>query len=46
VTAFTHPDLGAPVDIALGSDGNLWLTDILADRIGRITPTGDVTSFT
>jgi streptogramin lyase len=34
-----------PTGIALGPDGNLWFTEELGDRIGRITPHGVVTEF-
>lgn len=37
----------APVDITLGSDGNLWFTDNGTTKaIGRVTPAGVVTEFT
>jgi streptogramin lyase len=32
--------------VVRGSDGNLWFTDSMQDRIGRITPAGKVTYFT
>lgn len=42
--------LGAPrfgaADMVLGPDGNLWFASIVHDRIGRVTPSGDVTWFT
>ena len=31
--------------IAAGSDGNLWFTEFNGTVVGRITPTGNVTSF-
>src|SRR5690348_10190780 len=34
-----------PEGITRGPDGNLWFTETLADRIGRITPAGVVTQF-
>ena len=34
-----------PQEIVAGADGNLWFTDRGTDRIGRITPTGTVTTF-
>ena len=34
-----------PNDIASGPDGNLWFTEVNANRIGRITPAGAVTEF-
>ena len=46
VTEFPIPTPGAsPVGIAAGPDGNLWFTDFLYDRIGRITPAGVVSTF-
>jgi virginiamycin B lyase len=33
------------LEIAAGSDGNLWFTEELGDRVGRITPAGRVTEF-
>jgi streptogramin lyase len=36
---------GEPYDIVTGPDGNLWFTELGANRIGRITPTGTVTEF-
>src|SRR5262249_57797956 len=32
--------------ITAGSDGNVWFTDPVADTVGRITPSGQVTEFT
>ncbi len=34
-----------PFSIASGPDGNLWFTENYGARIGRITPSGDVTEF-
>jgi streptogramin lyase len=34
-----------PVGITSGPDGNLWFTEIAADKIGRITVSGTVTEF-
>jgi streptogramin lyase len=34
-----------PKGIAAGPDGNLWFTEPGRDRIGRITPEGEVTEF-
>lgn len=31
--------------IAAGSDGNLWFTETTANKVGRITTSGDVTEF-
>jgi virginiamycin B lyase len=35
----------APSSIITGADGNLWFTEQIADRIGRITPDGVITEF-
>ena len=40
ITAGAVPDV-----IVAGPDGNLWFTEIGADRVGRITPGGAVTEF-
>jgi len=34
-----------PTGITRGPDGNLWFTEYIGNRIGRITPTGRVTEF-
>jgi streptogramin lyase len=34
-----------PAGIAAGPDGNIWFTEIGGDRIGRITPDGDITEY-
>ena len=34
-----------PGQIALGSDGNLWFTEVQTSKLGRVTPTGCVTEF-
>ena len=36
---------GGPYGIASGPDGSLWFTEMLADRIGRISPQGAITEF-
>jgi virginiamycin B lyase len=33
------------LDITSGPDGNLWFTEQDGNRIGRITPTGQITEF-
>jgi len=35
----------SPYAITTGPDGNLWFTEWLADKIGRITPSGTITQF-
>src|SRR5450631_3218903 len=34
-----------PFGITAGPDGNLWFTELIGDKIGRITPLGVVTEF-
>ncbi len=42
-----HPQTFEAVDITTGPDGNLWFTETAtySNRIGRITPGGDITDF-
>ncbi|WP_197704790.1 virginiamycin B lyase family protein [Mycobacteroides stephanolepidis] len=37
--------LRGPATITTGPDGNLWFTQLLGNRIGRITPDGNITEF-
>jgi streptogramin lyase len=43
------PDQGqfgtGPDSIAPGPDGNMWFTEFWTNRIGRLTPSGDLTEF-
>jgi streptogramin lyase len=39
-TADSYPDA-----IAAGPDGNVWFTERSGDKIGRITPAGEITEF-
>jgi virginiamycin B lyase len=34
-----------PVGISTGPDGNLWFTEYAGNKIGRITPSGQITEF-
>src|SRR5262249_43079039 len=46
ITEFPIPAADSnPFGITRGPDGNLWFTESLAGRIGRITPAGVVTEF-
>src|SRR5262245_66477187 len=46
ITEFPVPAaVSNPFGITRGPDGNLWFTESLAGRIGRITPAGVVTEF-
>jgi streptogramin lyase len=46
VTTYKGVAQGAwPEGITTGPDGNLWFTEKLGNRIGRITPSGNVTEF-
>ena len=38
------PDSG-PGEITLGSDGNLWFTELQTSKLGRLTPAGCLTEF-
>ena len=46
ITEFPVPSFSQPGGIAVGSDGNLWLTTANANRIGRVTTSGALTQFT
>ena len=37
--------VSGPHDIAAGPDGNLWFTEILGNKIGRVTTSGAFTEF-
>src|SRR5262245_1266209 len=45
ITTFPDPNVQAPSYLTQGPDGNLWFS-ASATRIGRITPTGVITTFT
>ena len=34
-----------PLGVAAGSDGNVWFTEVVGSRIGKVTPQGRVTDF-
>lgn len=36
---------GVPNSVTLGSDGNIWLIDRAANKVGRLTPAGGYTTF-
>jgi len=44
ITEFPIPGSNA-ANITLGSDGNLWFTEVSANKVGRITPAGLITEF-
>lgn len=45
-TGFPVPTASAdPLGITAGSDGNLWFTEELGNKIGRITTTGSIKEF-
>jgi streptogramin lyase len=45
-TEFPLPNAGsAPETIVVGPDGNMWFTELLGNRIGRITTSGIITEF-
>jgi streptogramin lyase len=44
ITIFETPDeIAGPEDITAGPDGNLWFASYFEDRIGRVTPDGEIT---
>jgi streptogramin lyase len=46
IVEFPVPTSGSnPYGIAAGPDGNLWFTEQLGNKIGRITTTGNITEF-
>ncbi len=46
ITEFRIPTADSfPDGITRGPDGNLWFTEYVANRIGRITPSGAVTEY-
>jgi streptogramin lyase len=45
-TVFRIPTSGSdPISIATGPDHNLWFTENVRNKIGRITPSGTITEF-
>ena len=38
-------DSGATTSLTVGPDGNIWFTEYYGNKIGRITPGGDLTEF-
>ncbi|HEY5425583.1 MAG TPA: hypothetical protein VIJ77_03445 [Candidatus Tumulicola sp.] len=45
-TEFAIPTVAShPWGITLGADGNLWFTELTANKIGRITTAGTITEF-
>jgi virginiamycin B lyase len=45
-TEYALPHLTGPTGIVGGPDGALWFTESVANRIGRITPSGQVREYT
>ncbi|MBT2449226.1 DUF11 domain-containing protein [Streptomyces sp. ISL-43] len=46
IVEYTLPTAGSsPSEITTGSDGNLWFTEQVGDRIGRITTDGDIQEY-
>jgi streptogramin lyase len=44
ITEYPVPNANIPA-IASGPDGNLWFTEYVAAKIGRITPAGKINEF-
>src|SRR5579883_403985 len=45
IVEFRLPTRGSPEAITAGPDGNLWFTEKVGNRIGRITPQGQISEF-
>lgn len=46
LTEFDLPGRGGyPTRLVAGPDGNVWFTEYIEDRIGRITPAGEIQQF-
>jgi virginiamycin B lyase len=46
ITEFHIPTANSqPFGVTAGPDGNIWFTELAANKIGQITPTGVVTEF-
>ncbi|MDQ6943806.1 MAG: hypothetical protein M3169_15000, partial [Candidatus Eremiobacteraeota bacterium] len=45
ITRFVIPSGNRPSVMTAGPDGNVWFTEEVANKIGRITPSGTVTEF-
>jgi virginiamycin B lyase len=47
IDEFTIPSLASlPTGITAGPDGNVWFVEYNGNKVGRITPNGEVTEFT
>lgn len=44
-TAEGSPRSAGPESVALGPDGNVWFTEFFAEKVGRITQTGNLVDF-
>src|SRR5262245_39632271 len=45
IRTFTRTGMNHPEQIVTGPDGNLWFTDEVSNKIGRVTPNGTITMF-
>ncbi|MEO8973007.1 MAG: Virginiamycin B lyase [Ktedonobacteraceae bacterium] len=45
ITEYSLPKNSDPQGITTGSDGNLWFTEYIRGKIGRITPQGTITEY-
>ncbi len=45
ITTYSLSTGSRPVRITTGSDGNLWVTESVGDKIARVTPGGAITVF-
>ena len=45
ITEFRTPPNSEPFGMTAGPDGNLWFLEIAANKVGRLTPAGQLTEF-
>lgn len=45
ITQYSTPSKSEPYDITVSPDGNLWFTEAYANKLGRITPQGNITEY-
>jgi streptogramin lyase len=45
ITEYPLAQYATPLGIALGPDGNMWFAESVGNKIGRITPSGQITEF-
>lgn len=45
LTVYDETGDGGAFDLTTGPDGNIWFTQPFTNKVGRMTPSGDVTTF-